>query len=539
MLEMIEQSLKWLREWAESCPGTFLDKYTLVLAELARIEGRELDAMRLYEEAIQAARQQGFVQNEAIANELAAKFHLDRRYETIAQAYLRNARYCYLRWGAEGKVRQLDQRSRAIEEQTPLGPASSIGAPVEQLDLSSVMKALQAVSGEIVLEKLIETLMVIALENAGAERGLLILPLRQDHQIEAEARTSLDRVEVQLRPRRLTPAELPDSLLRYVIRTQQRVILEDASSENLFSEDEYIRQKRPRSVLCLPLVKQTRLLGVLYLENSLAPHVFTPSRLTVLELLASQAAISLDNARLYADLAGLNADLTQENSDRKRAEEALRASEERLQDIIDNTSAVIHVKDLELRYILVNDEYERRYHVQRDQIRGKTDFDIHPNEVARAMCANDLQVIEAGIPIQFEETVPAAEDERHYVVVKFLLRDATGKPYAICGIATDITESKRAAEKIRIHAVKLSQANEVLKRSLNGLAHDKNLHRFVDQVLVVLTEQLGGHSSTLWRIDTEQRKGYLQLVCQDGRVVTAQLFRTIQTRSQPQEWPPR
>ena len=153
------------------------------------------------------------------------------------------------------------------------------------------------------------------------------------------------------------------------------------------------------------------------------------------------------------------------------------------------------------------------------------------------MCANDLQVIEAGIPIQFEETVPATEDERHYVVVKFLLRDATGKPYAICGIATDITESRRAAEKIRIHAVKLSQANEVLTRSVNGLAHDKDLQRFVEKVLVVLTEQLGGHSSTLWRIDTELRKGYLQLVCQEGRVVTAQLS-NHPNASQPQEWPP-
>ena len=426
MLAMLAQSLQWLREWAENCPDTFLDKYTLVLAELARIEGRELDSMRLYEEAIRAARDHGFVQNEAIGNELAAKFYLDRRYETIAQTYLRNARYCYLSWGAQGKVRQLDQRSRAIEVLAPVRPTSLIGAPVEQLDLGSVMKALQAISGEIVLEKLIATLMVLAVENAGAERGLLILPRRQDYEIEAEAKTCLDRVEVRLQPKAMLPSEMPESLLRYVIRTQQRVILEDASIENLFSEDQYIRQRHPRSVLCLPLVKQARLLGVLYLENSLAPHVFTSGRLTVLELLASQAAISLDNARLYADLADLNADLRQENSDRRKAEEALRASEQRLQDIVDNTAAIIFVKDLKLRYILVNQEYERRYHVQRDQIRGKTDFDIHPDVVAGAMSANDLQVIEAGAPIQFEETIPAAEGERHYVIVKFLLRDSYG-----------------------------------------------------------------------------------------------------------------
>ena len=133
-------------------------------------------------------------------------------------------------------------------------------------------------------------------------------------------------------------------------------------------------------------------------------------------------------------------------SERQRAEEALRASEQRLQDILDNTTAVVFVKDLELRYILVNREYERRHQVQRDEIRGKTDFDIHPHDVAETVRANDRHVIEADAPIQFEETVPMAEGERQYVVVKFLLRDRTAKPYAVCGIATDITELKRAEE---------------------------------------------------------------------------------------------
>jgi PAS domain S-box-containing protein len=134
------------------------------------------------------------------------------------------------------------------------------------------------------------------------------------------------------------------------------------------------------------------------------------------------------------------------SGERQQAEEALRASEQRLQDILDNTTAVVFVKDLELRYILVNREYERRHRVQRDQIRGKSDFDIHPQDVAETVRANDRHVIEAGTPIQFEEAVPMAEGVRQYVVVKFLLRDQTGKPYAVCGIATDITESKRAEE---------------------------------------------------------------------------------------------
>jgi PAS domain S-box-containing protein len=147
-----------------------------------------------------------------------------------------------------------------------------------------------------------------------------------------------------------------------------------------------------------------------------------------------------------ADLRKTSDALLAEIGERRRADEALGASEQRLQDILDNTTAVVFVKDLDLRYILVNREYERRHQVRRDEICGKTDFDIFPHDVAETVRANDRHVIEAGTPIQFEETVPMTQEERQYVVVKFLLRDRTTKPYAICGIATDITELRRAEE---------------------------------------------------------------------------------------------
>ena len=148
----------------------------MIGAEIARIEGRELDAQRLYERAIQSARRNTFIQNEGIANELAAKFYLASGYETSAYAYLRNARDCYLGWCALGKVQQLDQRYPRLHDEWVAGPSTAtIGTPVEQLDLETFIKASHAVSGEIVLEKLIETLLVIAVEHAGAERGLLIL----------------------------------------------------------------------------------------------------------------------------------------------------------------------------------------------------------------------------------------------------------------------------------------------------------------------------------------------------------------------------
>jgi PAS domain S-box-containing protein len=302
-LEALMSHLDQIAVWADNCPANFANRAALVGAELARLEQRELDAERLYEEAIRSAREHGFVQNEGLSHELAARFYAARGFETIAYAYLRNARHCYLRWGALGKVRQLDQRYPRLHGETS-SPTATFGASVEQLDVGTVVKASLAVSGEIVLGNLIKTLLRIAVEHAGAERGLLILfPGEGDEpRIAAEATIDRGQVEVTLREMPVLPAELPESVLHYVIRTRESVIVDDALAQNPFSADEYICHKQARSVLCLPLVKQAKLIGALYLENNLASHVFTPARISVLEVLASQAAISLENARLYSDL---------------------------------------------------------------------------------------------------------------------------------------------------------------------------------------------------------------------------------------------
>jgi two-component sensor histidine kinase len=289
--------------WARHCPENFANRASLVAAEVARIEGRELEAERLYEEAICSARANAFLQQEAIANELAARFHLSRGFETIAGAYLRNARYAYLRWGAHGKVQQLEQAYPSLqEERTAASAMTTIDTPAGQLDLATVVKVSQAVSVELVLDKLIERLLVIAMEHAGAARGLLIMPDADAHRIEAEATTDHAAVSVQLRRAAPTREELPESILHYVARTQESVILGDATGSKQFSCDVYIREHQARSILCLPLVKQGQLMGVLYLENNLTPYVFTPSRTVLLKLLAAQAAISLENVRLYTGL---------------------------------------------------------------------------------------------------------------------------------------------------------------------------------------------------------------------------------------------
>jgi PAS domain S-box-containing protein len=303
-LEMLAAHHRALQVWAETCPENFENRAALVGAEIARIEGRALDAEELYEQAIRSTRASGFVHNEALAYELAASFYAARGFEQIAELYLRNARDCYLRWGADGKVRQLDNRYPHLRHDGPFpGPTRTIEAPVDSLDLATVLKVSQAVSGEIVLEQLLDTLMRTALAHAGATRGLLLLSRGAEQWIEAEATTSGDTVIVRRRGASMTAATLPESIVRYVVRTHESVLLGDASVPNPFSADPYLRQQHARSLLCVPLLNQTKLIGVLYLENHLTPHVFTPTRIAVLTLLASQAAISLENTRLYGALA--------------------------------------------------------------------------------------------------------------------------------------------------------------------------------------------------------------------------------------------
>jgi PAS domain S-box-containing protein len=302
-LEALAAHHRQLEIWAANCPDNFENRAALVGAEIARIEGRDLEAMRLYETAIRSSRTNGFVHNEALAYERASAFYRARGFSQFADTYLRNARACYATWGADGKVRQLDRLYPGLKQVHSLpGPASTITEPVEGLDLATVIQVSQAVSSEMVLEKLLDIVMRKAMEHAGAERGLLIVPRGDELQIEAESKTSGNDVVVRLREASAPATALPESIVCYVMRTHESVILDDASSSNSFSSDPYILHYHVRSVLCLPLINQGKLTGILYLENNLAPRVFTSERIAVLRVLASQAAISLENTQLYHDL---------------------------------------------------------------------------------------------------------------------------------------------------------------------------------------------------------------------------------------------
>lgn len=305
-LSSLHDHYRQLQVWATHCPANFQAKSALVGAEIARIEGRLVDAEHSYELSILSAKENGFPHYEAVACECAARFYSGRGLLRIAKLYWREARACFLSWGAIGKVHQLEACYSHLRDRQRDDRTLAFDFATSPLDVDSFIKASQAISGEIVLPRLIERLVTIAMENAGADRGLLILcgdESRSDAPtVRAEGSIGHGRIEVAIRQSKATPADLPYTLLHYVVRTKQRVLLDDVCADETYSKDAYVLQHRPRSVLCLPIVKQAKLVGALYLENHLATDAFTPNSVAVLELLASQAAISLENAQLYADL---------------------------------------------------------------------------------------------------------------------------------------------------------------------------------------------------------------------------------------------
>ncbi|AUT58088.1 trifunctional serine/threonine-protein kinase/ATP-binding protein/sensor histidine kinase [Paraburkholderia caribensis] len=289
--------------WAENCPENFESREALIGAEIARVEGRVVDAENLYERAIHSAQENGAIHIEALANELASRFYTARGIEKISRVYLQDAHYGYLRWGADGKVRHLEDLHPFLRtEESAQGPTATIAASVERLDLATVIKVTQAASADIVLEKLVDMVMRTAIEHAGGERGLLVLSDGGEQRIAAEVTTGGETTTLQLCDAPVSAAALPESILYHALRTRDSIFLDDAAAASPFAADPYIREHRARSILCMPLVNQTKLVGALYLENNLTASAFSPARIAVLKLVASQAAISLENARLYRDV---------------------------------------------------------------------------------------------------------------------------------------------------------------------------------------------------------------------------------------------
>ncbi|HEY9651825.1 MAG TPA: adenylate/guanylate cyclase domain-containing protein, partial [Coleofasciculaceae cyanobacterium] len=336
----VKSNQKKVKKWADSAPMTHLHKFYLVEAELHRVLSHKSEAMDYYDRAIQLARQHEYINEEALAHELAAKFYLALGKTKIAQAYLQDARYCYRRWGAIAKVKDLEARypqllsrksdnvttaqlgisntrTGGIETTTSTDPHTTSSGNSDSLDLTTAIKASQAISGEMMLDKLLAKLMKILIENAGAQKGFLILERAGKLLIEAEGEVDRDDITV-LQSILIESVKASDNTLRlslaiinYVVRTKESVVLNDATHEDKFKLDPYIIYNQPKSILCVPLINQGKLISIVYLENNLTIGAFTPDRVEVLKLLSFQAAISIENAQLYTEVKESERKLTQ------------------------------------------------------------------------------------------------------------------------------------------------------------------------------------------------------------------------------------
>jgi len=317
-LKQVEENQQKMKYWASHCPANYQHKYDLVEAEKARVLGQSFSAMEYYDLAIDGAKENGYIHHEALANELAAEFYLTLGRQKVARTYMIEGYYAYICWGAKAKVKDLEERYSELlasvvgrknslpsgrDEtivQTKTTVSSTSSSVAKELDLSTIIKASQALSGEVNLDKLLSNLMQVLLENAGAEKFYFLLP-NPAGKWKIEAQCTGERS--QLISNSATENQvIPISLVNYVERTQETLAIDDATTETRFASDPYIIQQRPKSILCSPLINQGKLVGILYLENNLTAGAFTRDRLEVLNIISAQAAISIENARLYQTL---------------------------------------------------------------------------------------------------------------------------------------------------------------------------------------------------------------------------------------------
>lgn len=327
----IETNQAQMKNWANHCPENFLHKYLLVAAEMTRISGNWYEAINLYDRAIKSAQENEFIHEEALANELAAKFWLAQEKPDFAQIHLKKARQGYQIWGAERKVENLDEKylqwlgSKTDTQNNSINPVTTSGrSSGETLDFAAVMKASQAISGEIVLEQLLNQVMKVAIANAGAQKGFLILDKDGNLVIEAEAAVESGRITIlqsipidSVDPATQIPL-LSTAIVNYVARSQENVVLNNATEEGQFTRDAYMIATQPKSILCTPLLDRGKLAGILYLENNIATGAFTPERVETLKIIAAQAAISIENAQLYEQLEDYNQTLEQKVEERTK-----------------------------------------------------------------------------------------------------------------------------------------------------------------------------------------------------------------------------
>ncbi|MDI6439459.1 trifunctional serine/threonine-protein kinase/ATP-binding protein/sensor histidine kinase [Cronobacter dublinensis] len=525
----IHQHYDKIALWARVNPGTFADKEALVYAEIVRLDGMNSIALEQYERAITLSRDAGFTPYHALAHELAGRFARSCGYTTTADAHYRGAIAAWGRAGAQAKVRQLEQAFPHLLTPTQASAYDTVAfAQNEEIrDLQSVIKASRALSEEINLERLIEILMTIVLERAGAQRGLLIR-VSENHapEMEASATTCADGVRVRILRDVPLADDLPLSVLSAVIRTGQEIRTGNPETFHPFSQDPYLVASGA-AVMCVPMFKQARLVGVLYLENRLVPDVFTAGHSRVVSLLGAQAAVSLETARLYAEL-------LEENIQRRRVEKELRASQTSLMlgEQISNTGSWRW--ELQQDLMFMSEEYARILGLpEKQKMISMAEFltFVHPDDYPRISTLVTESVRE-GLTMRAEFRIIRADG-----VVRYLL--GIGDPVGVgsevneyYGIITDITTQRLAEDAMRVAQADLARVSRAttVGQLTSSIAHE------INQPLMSIVSNAGASLRWLDRDPArleKVREGLHEIVSEGERA--GEIIRSLQSLTRKQD----
>ncbi|WP_263971543.1 PAS domain S-box protein [Leptolyngbya ohadii] len=543
-LNCVNTNQEKMQKWAEHAPMNYLHKFYLVEAEKARVLGQFLEAEEFYERAIAGAAENEYIQEEALAYELAAKHYLARGREKIAQTYMKEAHYCYDRWGATAKVKDLEKRypqllsSNLIRQSNSILTAKTILHPTAAIDLAAVMKAAQALSEIIHLDQLIATLMQVVIESAGAETGALVL--LEDDQLTVVAQCSGSR-QCNLEQIAVTDcATISVPVIYSVERTQETVVFDDAVSEPSFLTDPYIQHQQTRSLLSMPILKQNQLVGILYLENKLSPGVFTRDRLQVLKLLIAQAAISLENARLYEQLADYTEtlerkveertqSLQQEIAERQQTEAALRQSEANYRNLLQTANSVIVRYDTKGRIRYINDYGVKLLGYEEHQILGRTLFETIIPDIETS--GRDVKPFVHDL-LRNPQLYPQGEGEnlcrdgrRVWMVwSNQAIFNDQGEVVEILSVGNDTTQRRQAEEALQRSEAKFrnifenSQVGIYRTRTCDGLILEAN-QRFANLFGFDSPEEVIGlkHTTDCY-VNPSDRQQAIELLKRDGEL---------------------
>jgi histidine kinase len=456
--KILEKSVAKLKVWTDTCQENFLHLHLLLKAELLRIKGRELEALHCYGQAILLSQKNEYISHEAIICERTASFHIHLGNAISAGAYVRQALNCFRQWGADVKVRDFEKKLAPYLQQTPASEATTS----RLLNYASIVNSLQAISSEIITEDLLKKLMKIALENAGADRGFFITTEPNATTIVAEtAMTDEIRTIVKSVPYE-SKKDLLIPVINYVMRSKKHMVIHDARKEETIPLDQYPEESRPMSVLCLPIERHAKLTGILYLENRVVAGAFTADHIEILQLLASQAAISLEIAQLYDKL-------TQEISQHWKAETALRNSEDRYRLVVESMNEGISVLDEAGRLKFVNTRFCEMIGYERNEILG-VPLEQYLVEKSVATLKQQLVRRRRGEHEPYEIDLKKKDGRIISTVVSPRpIYDTDGNFAGSFGLFTDITEKKKMEEDL-LKASKI----ETLGVFAGGIAHDFN-----------------------------------------------------------------